>query len=108
MELNEDDELLVRRKRVDEYGEWEYECRYCERWLPKSKFRGCVDYIDAYGNCLMCKNCIASKGQRTQKENMNKEVKLMLNNLNYDTSGEIPIWIQFHQRHNLSIKNTDN
>ena len=70
MELNDDD-LLIRRKRVDEYGEWEFECRYCDRWLPKTKFRGCVDYIDAYGNCLMCMNCRASKGQQTQKENGN-------------------------------------
>jgi hypothetical protein len=107
MELN-DDELLIRRKRVDEYGEWEFECRYCDRWLPKTKFRGCVDYIDAYGNCLMCMNCRASKGQEKQRENMDRELKVILNNLNYDTSGNIPIWIQFHERHNLPIKNKDN
>jgi hypothetical protein len=107
MELNDDDELQIRRKRIDENGDWEYECRYCERWLPQTKFRGCVDYVDAYGNCLMCKNCIASKGQRTQKQNTINDVKEIMKKLNYDTSGEIPIHIQFSQRHNLPIKNTE-
>ena len=102
------DELLIRRKRVDAEGEWEYECAYCLKWLIKSKFRGCVDYIDAYGNCLMCSSCRASKGQLNQKLNIRKQADIIFNNLGYDTSGNIPIWIQFHERHNLPIKNKDN
>lgn len=103
----ENDDLLVRRKRVDSFGEWEYECVYCDRWLPKNKFRGCIDYIDAYGNCLMCSSCRASKAQITQKENMRTEVDYMLKQLGYDLSGEIPVHIQFLMRHNLPIKEKD-
>jgi hypothetical protein len=103
----EDDELLIRRKRVDEYGDWVYECRSCELWLPKSKFRGCIEYIDAYGNCLMCSSCRVAVGQQHQKEDMRKEVDIMFNNLGYDTSGEVPIYIQFHKRHNLPLKRRD-
>ena len=106
MELN-DDELLIRRKRVDEDGNWQYECVYCEKWLPKTKFRGCVDYTDAYGNCLMCMNCRASKGQETQRKNTARVVNEILTYMGYDLSGEVPVWIQFHQRHNLPIKNKD-
>lgn len=101
------DELLIRRKRVDTEGYWEYECVYCDKWLVKSKFRGCVEYIDAYGNCLMCSSCRALKAQTHQKENMRKEVDNMFNNLGYDTSGEVPIFIQFHQKHNLPLKRRD-
>lgn len=103
----ENDDLLVRRKRVDSFGEWEYECVYCDKWLRKNKFRGCVDYIDAYGNCLMCSSCRASKAQITQKENMRAEVDYMLKQLGYDLSGEIPVHIQFLMRHNLPIKEKD-
>jgi hypothetical protein len=106
MELK-DDELLIRRKRIDANGDWEYECRSCELWLLKSKFRGCVEYIDAYGNCLMCSSCRVAKGQIHHKESMRKELNIMLNNLGYDTSGEVPIYIQFHKKHNLKLKRRD-
>lgn len=62
------DDLLVRRKRVDTQGEWEYECNRCEVWLPKEKFRGCTKYIDAYGNCLMCSKCRARKALEKRQE----------------------------------------
>lgn len=59
--MEENDGLLVRRKRIDENGDWEYECRECDTWLPKDKFRGCKTYVDAYGNCLMCMSCRGKK-----------------------------------------------
>ena len=105
--MENNDELLIRRKRVDEYGDWEYECRTCELWLPKNKFRGCVEYIDAYGNCLMCSSCRALKAQVNQKLNTRKQADIIFNNLGYDTSGEVPIYIQFHEKHNLPIKKKD-
>ena len=105
--MENNDELLIRRKRVDEYGDWEYECRTCELWLPKNKFRGCVEYIDAYGNCLMCSSCRVAIGQKHQKEDMRKEVDSMFNILGYDTSGEVPIYIQFHEKYNLPLKRRD-
>lgn len=62
--MEENDEMLVRRKRVDENGDWEYECRECDNWLSKEKFRGCRTYVDAYGNCLMCASCRSKKANQ--------------------------------------------
>lgn len=98
-----DDELLIRRKRVNDIGEWEYECRYCDLWLPKKKFRGCVDYIDAYGNCLMCSSCRGKKAQQTCKANLKEEVDKIMIKLGYDPYGDEPVYIQFHKRHNLPL-----
>jgi hypothetical protein len=52
-------------------------------------------------------NCRASKGQETQRKNTSNAVNEILTYMGYDTSGEVPVWIQFHQRHNLPIKNKD-
>lgn len=105
--MEDNDELLVRRKRVDSFGEWEYECSKCLLWLPKTRFRGCVDYIDAYGNCLMCSSCKGKKTQETQKKNMKKELNRFLQALGYDTESDIPVHIQFAKKHNLPINNKD-
>jgi len=105
--MEDNDDLLVRRKRVNEYGEWEYECVYCEKWLQKNKFRGCIDYIDAYGNCLTCSSCRATKGQIHQKENMRRDVDIIFKGMGFDISGEVPIYIQFHEKHNLKLKTRD-
>jgi hypothetical protein len=106
MELK-DDELLVRRKRVNEYGEWEYECKYCNNWLLKFKFRGCIDYIDAYGNCLMCNSCKTKRGQQTQKANQKVELKRVFDIMGFDTESDVPIYKQFHQKYNLPLKRRD-
>ena len=63
----EGENLLVRRKRVNFAGEWEYECSVCENWLDKSRFSGCSNYVDAYGNCLMCISCRSKKAQQKKK-----------------------------------------
>jgi S-adenosylmethionine hydrolase len=99
-ELNENNDL-IRRKRVNEFGEWEYECRYCDNWLPKNKFRGCVEYIDAYGNCLMCSSCRAKKSQETRVENNEDLVKQVLTLMGYDTSSKTPVWKQFYEKNNI-------
>lgn len=57
----------IRRKRVGETGEWEYECSGCEKWYEKEKFRGCKRYTDPYGNCLLCSSCRAKQTRTTQK-----------------------------------------
>lgn len=106
MEL-EDDDLLIRRKRVDAEGHWSFECRYCELWLPKSKFRGCIDYIDAYGNCLMCASCRAKKSQITQKQNAKEELDRIMIVLGFEPNTDIPIFKQFHTKHNLMLKKKD-
>jgi hypothetical protein len=77
----EDD--LVRRKRVDTNGEWEYECRQCDKWLPKEKFRGCREYIDAYGNCLMCSQCRAQMARNTKSNNEQHYKEIILNALGF-------------------------
>jgi len=105
MEL--DDELLIRRKRIDVNGDWEYECRYCELWLPKSKFRGCIDFIDAYGNCLMCNSCKTRKAQITLRDNQKEELDRVMRVMGFDPDSDIPIYKQFHAKHNLQLKRRD-
>ena len=103
----ENDNLLVRRKRIDNDGEWEFECNICEKWLGQNRFRGCIEYVDAYGNCLMCSSCRASRAQMTQKENTRNQVDYILKELGYDMSGKIPIHHQFLTKNNLPIKDKD-
>lgn len=81
----------VRRKRIDENGEWEYECNSCELWLPKQKFRGCVRYIDPYGNCLICSSCRAKHSKQKQMdddEQSAKEVLRLIGFYNYSSAEE--------------------
>jgi hypothetical protein len=68
----------IRRKRVDTNGEWEYECSSCENWLPQQKFRGCVNYVDAYGNCLVCSSCRAKHSKKKQMDDDELNAKLVL------------------------------
>jgi hypothetical protein len=68
----------IRRKRVSEEGDWEYECSSCEIWLPKSKFRGCVQYVDAYGNCLICSSCRAKNSKQKQMDDDEQSAKEIL------------------------------
>jgi len=92
-------EQIVRRKRVNEIGEWEYECDSCKLWLPKSKFTGCVDWIDAYGNCLMCRSCIAKKAMKTKKNNDRNSINEILIGMGYDPyNKEKPVWKQVEER----------
>jgi hypothetical protein len=55
----------------------------------------------------MCSSCRATKGQVNQKLNTRKQADIIFKNLGYDISGEVPIYIQFHQKHNLPIKKKD-
>jgi hypothetical protein len=96
--------MEVRRKMIDENGEWIFECSNCELWLPKGKFRGCKTYIDAYGNCLICSSCRSSKAQNKRVEDYEEEVKTWLNSMGYDTESDVPVWIQFHKKHGLPYK----
>lgn len=94
-------ELIVRRKRVNEFGEWEFECAECLLWLPKKRFRGCVQYIDGFGNCLLCSSCRGRKSQEKRADEDMEEVKRMLRIMGYDPDAEKPVWQQFHDKHNL-------
>jgi len=94
-------EFIVRRKRIDEYGEWEYECGNCMLWMPKSKFRGCLRYIDAYGNCLMCSSCRAKKAHATREGIVEKAINEVLQDMGYDPTSKTPVWQQFNKRHGL-------
>jgi len=91
----------TRRKRIDFNGEWEYECASCKLWLPKNKFKGCVDKIDAYGNCLSCRSCISREANKTKLTNEQKEVNEILISMGYDLDSDIPVHIQFKNKHNL-------
>lgn len=94
-------EELVRRKRIDFDGYWEYECDVCKLWLPQKKFRGCINYVDAYGNCLMCSSCRAKLGQQHKQQNEQELLKEIMVQLGFDPYSEKPVWQQFHDRHNL-------
>jgi len=88
---------MIRRRRVDTDGNWEYECSKCKLWLPKVKFKGCVEKVDAYGNCLMCRSCISSRAKQKVISQERKEVEEILIALGYDING-IPIHEQFEKR----------
>ena len=83
-------EQQIRRKQINYLGEWEYECSVCELWLPKSKFRGCKNYIDAYGNCLMCSSCRAKKSQVKKLQTEKEMVDDLLISMGYDIKSEKP------------------
>lgn len=90
----EPSDLLIRRKRVNELGEWEYECSECENWLEKSKFRGCVNFVDAYGNCLMCSSCRAKLSRKTGKENDMLIVRELLTKTGFYDYESPEAWLQ--------------
>lgn len=94
--------MIVRRKRIDIYGEWEYECSICLDWMPKYKFRGCTKDIDAYGNCMMCSSCRAKKAHKTREEVVNKAINEVLIDMGYNPNSSQPVWQQFNERHGLS------
>lgn len=89
----------IRRRRINEQGEWEYECSSCEDWFLKTKFKGCVEKIDAYGNCLMCRSCIAHKANKNRVFNEKEVVDEILIILGYDPYSNIPVYKQTEQRY---------
>lgn len=96
------DELLVRRKRVNPQGEWEYECVSCENWLDKREFRGCKVSVDAYGNCLKCMSCKAKETHQViaeREKNASKEILEAIGFYQYPNAEE---WFKAMKiKHNL-------
>lgn len=97
--MEEQPDLIVRRKRVNDFGEWEHECVDCDRWLPKSKFSGCVEKIDAYGNCLVCASCRQKNSNKKRELTIKKQTEEFLLSIGYDSKLEKPIWQQFNDKH---------
>jgi len=89
---------LTRRRRVGIDGNWEYECNECEKWLPKEKFRGCVDKVDAYGNCLMCRSCISVEAHKVRDQRERKLIDKVLIGMGYDVNSDIPVHKQFEKK----------
>jgi len=90
----------IRRRRIDENGDWEYECSNCFVWLPKDKFKGCVEKIDAYGNCLMCKSCISKVAMKKRGNTIRNEVDDILIKMGYDPyNDDKPVWKQAEERY---------
>lgn len=91
-----------RQRRINEDGDWEYLCVNCENWKPKERFKGCVDKVDGFGNCYMCKSCIASKGNENKNNRDKMELDIAMMKLGYEVGNpDNPVWVQFHKRHNL-------
>jgi len=89
----------TRRRRINEDGEWEYECISCEEWLEKEKFKGCFNKIDAYGNCLLCRSCISRKAMEKRNNNVIEEVNELFIRMGYNPYSDIPIYKQVEERH---------
>jgi len=92
---------LTRRRRINEEGEWDYECASCKLWLGKEKFWGCVNKIDAYGNCLMCRRCSASKGMEKRTSNEKDVVNDILISMGYNPFSDVPVYKQVEERRKL-------
>lgn len=90
----EPDKKLERKKRVNTQGEWEHLCVGCNEWLDKSKFRGCKNYVDAYGNCLVCMSCRARAASKSKTEQAQKEVSMMLEALGFYDYPDSDAWIK--------------
>lgn len=84
----------VRKKRVDSEGEWEYECVVCELWLPQQKFRGCKNYVDGFGNCLMCSSCRAKKAHEGVRKSEEEQVRIILTNIGFYDYPNPENWIK--------------
>jgi hypothetical protein len=95
---------LSRRRRVNDEGEWEYECPECSLWLPKTRFKGCVDKIDAFGNCLICVSCRVKNANKKRLNTLDDGCIELLEALGYNTSSKIPVWKQFNKRHGIKEK----
>jgi hypothetical protein len=92
----------TRYKRVNEDGEWEYLCNKCDVWKPKERFKGCVELVDAYGNCLMCRSCISVKANVLRKDISQEGIDFILSTMGYEINNpDNPVWVQFHKKHNL-------
>jgi hypothetical protein len=91
----------IRRRRVNELGEWDYECSSCLLWLDKSKFKGCVEKIDAYGNCLMCRSCISQRANKKKMSAEQKEVREIFIRMGYNPDSDVPIYKQVEERYKL-------
>lgn len=84
----------IRRKRVGPDGNWEYECTSCELWLEQKKFRGCVNYIDAYGNCLVCSSCRAKHSKKKQISQDEANAKLVLEMIGFYNYSSSQAWFE--------------
>ena len=96
------DDKLVRHRRVNEDGDWEYECVKCLDWKPKSKFKGCVDKVDGFGNCHICRNCISVIANQTKRDINKQDVDRVMKLLGYEVNNpDNPVRVQFHKKYNL-------
>ena len=97
-----EDKLLVRRKRVSFQGEWEYECVVCEEWLDKERFGGCSKDVDAYGNCLMCKECRYRKATQKKQSTEREQVISILEAVGFYNYKNADEWYRaMRKKHNI-------
>jgi S-adenosylmethionine hydrolase len=90
----------TKRKRVGEQGDWEYECTCCERWLEKARFRGCVNFVDAYGNCLICTSCRSKNTKQKQMEEDKANAKKLLEIIGFYKHQDSEAWLTASKKKN--------
>jgi hypothetical protein len=96
------DNKLQRQRRINNDGEWEYLCPYCNTWKLKERFKGCVDKIDGFGNCRKCRSCISSYAHSQKDTSIRKQANILMIKLGYEVGNpDNPVWVQFHKKYNL-------
>lgn len=90
----------TRYRRVNEEGEWEYLCPKCEEWKVKERFKGCVESVDGFGNCKICRSCISVKANVARHNSTQEGVDYILSKMGYEVGNpDNPVWVQFHNRY---------
>ena len=87
-------EQEIKRRRIDEDGEWEYECSHCNNWLPKKKYRGCKHYVDAWGNCRVCSSCRMALGHLNRIQNEREIVDEILEGIGFTKYKDSSEWLE--------------
>lgn len=84
----------TRNRRIDEQGEWEYECVRCKEWKSKSGMGGCKTHIDGFGNCLVCLSCRQSVAQQGIKQKEKEIAKQILTNIGFYEYPDSDTWYE--------------
>lgn len=93
----------VKRKRVGALGEWEYECTCCERWLDKARFRGCVNFVDAYGNCVICTSCRSKQTKQRQMATDEQNAKHILEVIGFYKHKDSDAWFKAAKKKHMYL-----
>jgi hypothetical protein len=84
----------TRNRRIDQEGEWEYECVRCFEWKSKAAMGGCITHADGFGNCLMCLSCRQSIVQQRIKGDEKLAAKKILQDIGFYNYPNSDAWYE--------------